>query len=89
MERSQEVTIQNKYGLHARPAAEFVKLATRFSSEVWVRKDEVEVSGKSIMGVMMLAAECGSTIEIRAQGEDSEAAVEALSGLVATRFGEE
>jgi phosphocarrier protein HPr len=89
MERSQEVTIQNKYGLHARPAAEFVKLATTFSSEVWVRKDEVEVSGKSIMGVMMLAAEYGSTIEIRATGEDSEAAVEALSGLVATRFGEE
>ncbi len=89
MERSQEVTIQNKYGLHARPAAEFVKLATRFRSEVWVRKDEVEVSGKSIMGVMMLAAEYGSTIEIRAAGEDSEAAVEALTGLVATRFGEE
>lgn len=89
MERSQEVTIQNKYGLHARPAAEFVKLATRFRSEVWVRKDEVEVSGKSIMGVMMLAAEYGSTIEIRAAGEDSEAALEALTGLVATRFGEE
>jgi phosphocarrier protein HPr len=89
MERSQEVTIQNKYGLHARPAAEFVKLATRFRCEVWVRKDEVEVSGKSIMGVMMLAAEYGSTIEIRAAGEDSAAAVEALTGLVATRFGEE
>jgi phosphocarrier protein HPr len=89
MERTQEVTIQNKYGLHARPAAEFVKLATRFRAEVWVRKDEVEVSGKSIMGVMMLAAEYGSTIEIRASGDDSEEAVEALTGLVATRFGEE
>jgi phosphocarrier protein HPr len=89
MERSQEVTIQNKYGLHARPAAEFVKLATRFSSEVWVRKDEVEVSGKSIMGVMMLAAEFGSTIEIRAAGNDSHEAVEALADLVDTRFGEE
>jgi phosphocarrier protein len=89
MERTTEVTIQNKYGLHARPAAEFVKLATKFRSEVWVRKDEVEVSGKSIMGVMMLAAEYGSTIEIRAAGEDSEAALEALSGLVSTRFGEE
>jgi len=84
-----EVTIQNKYGLHARPAAEFVKLATKFRSEIWLRKDDVEVSGKSIMGVMMLAAECGSTIEIRAAGEDSEAAVEALSGLVDSRFGEE
>ena len=57
MEHSREVTIANKYGLHARPAAEFVKLANRFASEIWVRKDDLEVSGKSIMGVMMLAAE--------------------------------
>ncbi|CAN5762228.1 HPr family phosphocarrier protein [soil metagenome] len=89
MEQIQEVTIQNKYGLHARPAAEFVKLATKFRSEIWLRKDDVEVSGKSIMGVMMLAAECGSTVEIRASGEDSDAAVKALSGLVDSRFGEE
>ena len=70
MEASSEVQIVNKYGLHARPAAELVKLANRFASEVWIRKDEVEVSGKSIMGVMMLAAECGSTVEIRARGDD-------------------
>jgi phosphocarrier protein HPr len=89
MEHSREVAISNKYGLHARPAAEFVKLANRFSSEVWVRKDEVEVSGKSIMGVMMLAAEFGSTILIRAAGGDSEDAVEALVGLVSSGFGEE
>jgi phosphocarrier protein HPr len=89
MEHSREVAISNKYGLHARPAAEFVKLANRFSSEVWVRKDEVEVSGKSIMGVMMLAAEHGSTILIRAAGGDSEDAVEALVGLVSSGFGEE
>ena len=89
MERSVEVTIANKFGLHARPAAEFVKLANRYSSEVWVRKDDVEVSGKSIMGVMMLAAEHGSTIVIRAAGDDSDAAVEALQSLVANRFGEE
>jgi len=89
MEQILEVTIQNKYGLHARPAAEFVKLATKFRSEIWLRKDDVEVSGKSIMGVMMLAAECGSTVEIRASGEDSEAALQALSGLVDSRFGEE
>jgi phosphocarrier protein HPr len=89
MERTLEVTIQNKYGLHARPAAEFVKLATRFRADVWVAKDEVEVSGKSIMGVMMLAAEFGSTILIRARGEDAEDAVEALSHLVTSRFGEE
>ena len=71
MEHASEVTIVNKYGLHARPAAEFVKLANRFASEVFIRKDDVEVSGKSIMGVMMLAAECGSTVHIRADGDDA------------------
>ena len=89
MERSTEIVIANKYGLHARPAAEFVKLANRFSSEIWVRKDDVEVSGKSIMGVMMLAAEHGAPISIRASGEDSDAAIEALTALVAGGFGEE
>lgn len=89
MEQTTRVTIPNKYGFHARPAAEFVKLANRFRSEVWVAKDEVEVSGKSIMGVMMLAAEHGSTIQIRALGEDADAAVEALSALVSSGFGEE
>jgi phosphocarrier protein len=89
MEHAQEVTIVNKYGLHARPAAEFVKLANRFGAEVWIRKDDVEVSGKSIMGVMMLAAECGSVVHIRARGDDAEAAVAALAGLVHDRFGED
>lgn len=89
MEHSREVTIANRHGLHARPAAEFVKLANLFSAEVWVTKDELEVSGKSIMGVMMLAAEHGSSILIRAAGSDAEAAIEALSDLVASRFGED
>lgn len=89
METSTQVTILNKYGLHARPAAEFVKLANKFQSEVWVAKDQVEVNGKSIMGVMMLAAERGSTVDIRASGGDAEAAVAALAQLVADRFGEE
>lgn len=89
MERSTEVPISNKYGLHARPAAEFVKLANRYAAEVWVSKDELEVSGKSIMGVMMLAAECGSVIRIRAKGPDSEAVLDALRALVASKFGEE
>jgi phosphocarrier protein HPr len=89
MEASSEVQIVNKYGLHARPAAELVKLANRFSSDVWIRKDEVEVSGKSIMGVMMLAAECGSTVQIRASGEDSRDAVDALVQLIQNRFGED
>ena len=89
MEHSREVTIVNKHGLHARPAAEFVKLANRYSSDVWVTKEDLEVSGKSIMGVMMLAAECGSKILLRAAGDDAEDAVEALSSLVASRFGED
>jgi phosphocarrier protein HPr len=88
MEHITSVQVPNKYGFHARPAAEFVKLANRFRAEVWVRKDEVEVSGKSIMGVMMLAAEHGSTIDIRAIGEDAREAVAALSDLVARGFGE-
>jgi phosphocarrier protein HPr len=83
------VVITNKYGLHARPAAEFVKLAGRFRSMVMVRKDDLDVNGKSIMGMMMLAAECGSEIVIRASGEDADAAVDALVNLVTSRFGEE
>jgi phosphocarrier protein HPr len=83
------VVIQNKYGLHARPAAEFVKRAHQFSCDVWVRKDELEVNGKSIMGMMMLAAERGAEIVIRAAGADADQAVDALAGLVAQRFGEE
>ncbi|HEY0018430.1 MAG TPA: HPr family phosphocarrier protein [Longimicrobium sp.] len=89
MEHASEVTIVNKYGLHARPAAEFVKLANRFTSEVFIRKDDVEVSGKSIMGVMMLAAECGSVVHVRAAGDDAREAVDALTELVRNRFGEE
>jgi phosphocarrier protein len=89
MQHESEVTIVNKYGLHARPAAEFVKLANRFASEVFIRKEDVEVSGKSIMGVMMLAAECGSTVGIRASGDDAREAVDALAELIRNRFGEE
>lgn len=89
METASEVQIVNKYGLHARPAAEFVKLANRFTSNVWIAKDDVEVSGKSIMGVMMLAAEFGSMVRIRAAGDDAQAAVDALVQLVQNRFGED
>jgi phosphocarrier protein len=83
------VTVANVYGLHARPAAEFVKLANRYESEILVSKDGIEVNGKSIMGVMMLAAEKGSAIEIRARGADAEVAVKALVKLVAGGFGED
>lgn len=83
------LAIQNKSGLHARPAAAFVKLANTFAAEVAVRRDDLEVNGKSIMGMMMLAAECGCEITIRATGTDAELAVQELVGLVERRFGED
>ena len=83
------VEIVNRLGLHARPAAEFVKLAGRFKSEVLVEKDGLEVNGKSIMGVLMLAAEHGSRLRIQASGSDAEEAVAALSDLVNRGFEEE
>ena len=83
------VQIANPLGLHARPAAEFVKLASRFSSHVSVEKDGLEVNGKSIMGVMMLAAECGSSLKIRTTGADAEEAARALVDLVERGFGEQ
>jgi phosphocarrier protein HPr len=82
------VKIVNKLGLHARPAAEIVKTASRFKSNITIIRDDLEVNGKSIMGVMMLAAEFGSTILIRAEGEDADAALDALEALVAAKFGE-
>ncbi len=83
-----EVRIENRNGLHARPAAEIVKAASKFRAEVTIRRDDMEVNGKSIMGVMMLAAEYGTTIWLKANGEDAEQAVDALAALVASRFGE-
>lgn len=85
----QAVPIVNPLGMHARPAAEFVKLANRFKAHIAVRKDDLEVNGKSIMGMMMLAAERGSELRIRAEGDDAEAALEALSALVRAGFGED
>ncbi len=82
------VRIVNKLGLHARPAAEIVKTTARFKSEITIIRDELEVNGKSIMGVMMLAAEFGSTILIRAEGLDADAALDALAALAAAKFGE-
>ena len=82
------VPIVNPLGLHARPAAEFVKLASGFRAEIQVEKDGMQVNGKSIMGVMTLAAECGSALLIRASGDDAEAALTALADLVARGFDE-
>lgn len=81
-------TIVNPLGLHARPAAQLVKLASRFSAQVEIVKDGTPVNGKSIMGVMMLAAEHGSSLLIRADGTDAAAAVDALVALVNDGFGE-
>jgi phosphocarrier protein HPr len=83
------VTVVNAHGIHARPAAEIVKTAARFSSSIKLEKDGLKVNGKSIMGVMMLAAECGSEVIIRAEGADADAAVDALAELIASRFGEQ
>src|SRR5436189_87834 len=83
-----DAKIVNPLGMHARPAAEFVKLAGRFKSAVEVRKDDLAVNGKSIMGVMMLAAECGSSLTIKTDGEDAESAMAALLALVADGFHE-
>jgi phosphocarrier protein HPr len=82
------VQVANRNGLHARPAAAIVKLASQFESDVTIARDELEVNGKSIMGVMMLAAEFGSSVRIRADGADADAAVDALAALVAGKFGE-
>jgi phosphocarrier protein HPr len=82
------VQILNKNGLHARPAAEIVKAAARFKSDITIVRDDLEVNGKSIMGVMMLAAECGATIILRASGPDDEAAIGAIAELIAAKFGE-
>jgi phosphocarrier protein HPr len=82
------VTIANKNGLHARPAAEIVKTAAKYEADITLVRDDLEVNGKSIMGVMMLAAEYGSQLVLRADGPDAEAAVGALTLLIENKFGE-
>jgi phosphocarrier protein len=88
MNAERSVRIANKNGLHARPAAEIVKTAAKFKADVTIVRDELEVNGKSIMGVMMLAAEFGSTVTLRAAGDDAEAAVDAIATCIANKFGE-
>jgi phosphocarrier protein HPr len=83
-----EVQVINKNGIHARPAAEIVKVAARYRSDILIGRDDMEVNGKSIMGVMMLAAECGATVVLKAAGPDAEEAVTALASLITSRFGE-
>ncbi|MDR2104559.1 MAG: HPr family phosphocarrier protein [Deferribacteraceae bacterium] len=83
-----EVVLSNELGFHARAAALFVKYASMYDSEIRIQKDDVEVNGKSIMGILMLAMPKGESFIIRALGADAEEAVEELSALVTSRFGE-
>jgi phosphocarrier protein len=86
---SQEVIVVNQLGMHARAAAKFVHLATRYEARVKVSRDQREMDGKSIMGILLLAAARGSTITISADGADEQDAVAALVALVQTGFGED
>ena len=83
-----EATIVNKLGLHARASAKLTQLANRYASEVWLTRNGRRVNAKSIMGVMMLAAGKGATITIETEGHDADAALEALTALIANRFDE-
>src|ERR1700747_212221 len=84
-----ELTVVNRLGLHARPAAMFVRIASRHRSEIWGSKEGEEVNGKSIMGLMMLAAGQGSKLRIRCEGPDAEKAMEELEELINARFNED
>ena len=83
------VTIVNRLGLHARPAMTFVDMAARFQSEITVKRGDQEVDGKSIMGVMMLAAEKGAVLELVSEGPDCEAQIRAIAELIENGFGED
>ncbi|HEY7000202.1 MAG TPA: HPr family phosphocarrier protein [Candidatus Udaeobacter sp.] len=84
-----DILITNRLGLHARPAAMFVRIASRYRSEIWVSKESEDVNGKSIMGLMMLAAGQGSTLRIRCEGPDADKAMEELEALIKVGFNEE
>ena len=86
---TRSVTVVNRLGMHARAAAKFVHLATKFESRVRVARDARHMDGKSIMGILLLAAACGSTITITADGPDEDGAVAALAALVESGFGED
>lgn len=88
MMRCQKVTIINRLGLHARASAKFVSLASEFSAEITLKRNGQQINGKSIMGIMMLAAAKGAELEICADGKDEKKAIEELTELVNDRFGE-
>ncbi len=82
-----EITVINKLGLHARPAAQLVKTISRFKSEVSIKRDNLTVNAKSIMGVMMLAAELGAVLKFRIEGEDEKQALDAIEEVFQNKFG--
>jgi phosphocarrier protein HPr len=84
-----EITIINRLGLHARPAAMFVRIASRYRAEVWVEKEGEQINGKSIMGLMMLAAGQGSKLTIRCEGQDADKVMEELEELIRQKFNED
>src|SRR5204862_6443881 len=84
-----QIVIVNRLGLHARPAAMFVRIASRYRSEIWVAKENEQVNGKSIMGLMMLAAGQGSKLRIRCEGPDADKALAELEELINARFNED
>jgi phosphocarrier protein len=84
-----EITIVNRLGMHARPAAMFVRVASRYRCEVWVEKENEQINGKSIMGLMMLAAGQGSKLIIRCDGPDADRAMEEIAQLIASKFNED
>lgn len=86
---TKQLTVLNKLGIHARPAAQFVRVAGRFQSDVTVEKDDESVDGKSIMGLMMLAVGCGAVIKVTADGPDEEETLQSLQELVEGKFGED
>lgn len=86
---TKKITVLNKLGIHARPAAQFVRTASRFQADVTVEKDDERVDGKSIMGLMMLAVGCGAEIVVTAEGPDEAETVAALEELIAKKFGED
>jgi len=86
---SRQVTVTNQLGIHARPSAQFVKLAATFPCDIWIEKDEETINGKSIMGLLMLAAGPGSVLRIICSGDGSERALAALVALIENKFGEQ
>ena len=85
----EKIVIQNKLGMHARSAAKFVEMANRFQSDILIKRDETEVNGKSIMGIMMLAAAKGTELTLQVSGTDESEAMDSLTRLVNDKFGEE